>query len=175
MNEHKGHTTDLQKPDWNVKFGIGLFVFSIILPLTGIPIVAAIELSTTAAASTVALLLGFAEVCGIAAIAIMGKNGYAYLKGKLAKFIKSYAPPQEVSKIRYSIGLIMFSIPIIVGWIAPYLFVLFPSLTPSNFMWALVGDVFFLVSLFVLGGNFWDKLNSLFVHNAHATFTKKMK
>lgn len=173
MNEHKEKAAKPQQTDWNIKFGIGLFAFSIILPLTTISIVAAIELSTTAAASTVALLLGLAEVCGLAAIAVMGKNGYAYLKGKLSKFVKSYAPPQEVSKIRYSIGLIMFCIPLIAGWMAPYLFVLFPSIAPSSFMWALVGDVLFLASLFVLGGNFWDKLNSLFVHNAHATFNKK--
>ncbi|KAF1074558.1 transporter suffix domain-containing protein [Halodesulfovibrio sp. MK-HDV] len=173
MQEHKEKATEPQKPDWNVKLGIGLFAFSIILPLTSIPIVAAIELSTTAAASTVALLLGLAEVCGLAAIAVMGKNGYAYLKEKLSRFVKSYTPPRDVSKFRYSIGLIMFSIPLIVGWIAPYLFALFPDLAPSNFTWALVGDALFLASLFVLGGNFWDKLNSLFVHNAHATFNKK--
>ena len=173
MREHKDKATEPQKPAWNVKFGIGLFVFSIILPLAGIPIVAAIELSTTAAASTVALLLGLAEVCGLAAIAVMGKNGYAYLKGHLARFVKSCAPPQEVSKTRYSAGLIMFCIPLIVGWIAPYLFALFPSLAPSNFTWALVGDALFLASLFVLGGNLSQKLHSLFVHNAHATFTKK--
>lgn len=173
MRERKEKATEPQKPAWNVTLGIGLFAFSIILPLAGIPIVAAIELSATAAASTVALLLGLAEVCGLAAIAVMGKNGYAYLKGKLSRFIKSYAPPQEVSKLRYSIGLTMFCIPIIIGWIAPYLFALFPSFAPSNFTWAIVGDALFLASLFVLGGNFWDKLNSLFVHNAHATFNKK--
>ena len=173
MREHKDKATEPQKPAWNVKFGIGLFMFSIILPLAGIPIVAAIELSTTAAASTVALLLGLAEVCGLAAIAVMGKNGYAYLKGHLARFVKSCAPPQDVSKARYSAGLIMFCIPLIVGWVAPYLFALFPNLAPSDFTWALVGDALFLASLFVLGGNFWDKLHSLFVHNAHATFTKK--
>ncbi len=173
MRDHKKETTEPQKPAWNVTLGIGLFGFSIILPLAGIPIVAAIELSTTAAASTVALLLGLAEVCSLAAIAVMGKNGYAYLKGKLSRFVKSYAPPQEVSKMRYSVGLIMFCIPMIVGWIAPYLFAFFPSLTPSSFTWALVGDALFLTSLFVLGGNFWDKLHSLFIHNAHPTFTKK--
>lgn len=173
MREHKEKVTEPQKPAWNVKLGMGLFVFSIILPLAGIPIVAAIELSTTTAASTVALLLGLAEVCGLAAVAVMGKNGYAYLKGKLARFADSCAPPQDVSKVRYSVGLTMFCIPLIVGWVAPYLFALFPSLTPSNFTWALVGDAFFLASLFVLGGNFWDKLHSLFIHNAHIIFTKK--
>jgi len=173
MNEHKEKATEPQKSDWNVKLGIGLFAFSIILPLIGIPIVAAIDLSTTAAASAVALLLGLAEVCGLAAIAVMGKNGYAYIKRKLSRFVKSYAPPQDVSKLRYSVGLIMFCIPLIVGWVAPYLLALFPNLAPSNFIWAVVGDALFLISLLVLGGNFWDKLNSLFVHSAHASFDKK--
>jgi hypothetical protein len=32
----------------------------------------------------------------------------------------------------------------------------------------LLGDAMMLVSLFVLGGEFWDKLRALFVHRARA-------
>jgi len=30
----------------------------------------------------------------------------------------------------------------------------------------LIGDVMFVVSLFVLGGDFWDKVRALFVYDA---------
>jgi hypothetical protein len=36
--------------------------------------------------------------------------------------------------------------------------------------WHVGGDVVFVTSLFVLGGDFWDKLRSLFVHGARAVF-----
>ena len=36
--------------------------------------------------------------------------------------------------------------------------------------WHVGGDVVFFSSLFVLGGDFWDKLRALFVHGARAVF-----
>ena len=35
---------------------------------------------------------------------------------------------------------------------------------------ALAGDALLMSSMFVLGGNFWDKIRSLFVHDATAEF-----
>lgn len=32
------------------------------------------------------------------------------------------------------------------------------------------GDILVLVSLFVLGGDSWDKIRSLFIHSAEARF-----
>jgi hypothetical protein len=36
---------------------------------------------------------------------------------------------------------------------------------------AVAGDIMFLTGLFVLGGDFWDKLKSLFVYESRAVFT----
>jgi hypothetical protein len=38
---------------------------------------------------------------------------------------------------------------------------------------AIGGDLLFVASLLVLGGNFWDKLRSLFVYDAVAHFPTK--
>jgi hypothetical protein len=35
---------------------------------------------------------------------------------------------------------------------------------------AIGGDILFLTSIFVLGGDFWDKVRSLFIYNAKADF-----
>ena len=31
---------------------------------------------------------------------------------------------------------------------------------------SVIGDVMFVASFFVLGGDFWDKISALFIHNA---------
>ena len=38
---------------------------------------------------------------------------------------------------------------------------------------ALGGDLLLLASLFVLGGDFWDKIRSLFIYDAKADFSKE--
>ena len=118
-------------------------------------------------------LLASGEVFGILAIAVMGKSGFAYIKNRAFGFLKQFGPPKAVSRRRYSIGLIMFLIPIFIGWLGPYFGEYIPSFTEQTLVWAIAGDVLFLVGLFVLGGDFWDKLRSLFIHDARATFPEK--
>ncbi len=47
---------------------------------------------------------------------------------------------------------------------------LIPGYAGNEFTYAIVGDLLLLTSLFVLGGDFWDKLRSLFVHGSKAMF-----
>ena len=46
-------------------------------------------------------LLGCGVVFGLAAIALLGKSGFTYLKGQLFAVIKRYGPPKDVSRTRY--------------------------------------------------------------------------
>jgi hypothetical protein len=137
-----------------------------------VPLVAAMNLSATAVATVSGVLLAGAEVLGIAAVAVMGKSGYAFIKNRVFGFLKQYGPPAEVSRTRYIIGLVMFSLPIIFGWLAPYAADLIPGYAGNEFTYAIVGDLLLLVSLFVLGGDFWDKLRALFIGGAKAVFPK---
>jgi hypothetical protein len=114
-----------------------------------------------------------AEVLGILAVAVMGKSGYAYIKNRVFGFLKQYGPPAEVSRSRYTIGLVMFAVPFVFGWLAPYAADLVPGYLGNEFGYAIVGDVLLLVSLFVLGGDFWDKLRALFIGGAKAVFPTK--
>ena len=66
----------------------------------------------------------------------------------------------------------MFSVPIVFGWLAPYAADLIPGYPGNVFTYAIVGDLLLLVSLFVLGGDFWDKLRALFIGGAKAVFPK---
>jgi hypothetical protein len=45
-----------------------------------------------------------------------------------------------------------------------------PDSSPVRPYVSIASDVIFLVSLFVLGGDFWDKIRSLFVSEARAWF-----
>jgi hypothetical protein len=49
-----------------------------------------------------------------------------------------------------------------------------PQLAPISlnlrYVIIIVSDVMFLASLFVLGGDFWDKLRALFIYKAKARF-----
>lgn len=108
------------------------------------------------------LAFGIPEIFMIAAIAIMGKTGYEFLKGKVFGFLKQFAPPDSVSITRYRIGLAMFILPLLAGWIQPYLGLFFPSLNQFPLWYYIIADIIFLFSFFVLGGDFWDKLSGLF-------------
>ena len=155
---------------WRLNMGIGIIAVSIIIPLGGIPVVSLLGLSTAATASISGVLLIGAEVLGIIAIAVMGKDGYAFLKTFVASSFKQYGPPQTVSLRRYSIGLMLFIIPLLVGWLSPYIVHWFPFYSDSPIIFAIVGDICFLTSFIVLGGDFWDKIRSLFIHSAKAHF-----
>ena len=157
---------------WRLKLGVALFGLSIALPVIGVPLVAVMGLSNATVATVSGVLLAGAEVLGIVAVAVMGKSGYAYIKNRVFGFLKQYGPPAEVGRIRYTIGLVMFAAPIVFGWLAPYAADLVHGYPGNELTYAIVGDLLLLASLFVLGGDFWDKLRALFIQGAKTVFPK---
>ena len=119
------------------------------------------------------LAFGVPELFMIIAVAIMGKQGFNYIMGGLGKFLKPLAPPDAVSKSRYTIGLFMFFLPIAFGFLAPYFSSHLHFIEEHEIYYNIGGDILIFLSLFVLGGNFWDKLRSLFVHSAKPVFPPK--
>ncbi|MBE9581346.1 MAG: hypothetical protein IMF18_06980, partial [Proteobacteria bacterium] len=81
-------------------------------------------------------------------------------------FLKKHGPPDVVSRTRYHVGLLMFVFPLLFGWLAPYAPDLIPGYDAHRLAVNLLGDIMFVSSLFVLGGDFWDKVRSLFMHEA---------
>ena len=159
----------------NFRFRIGVMVFAIswCSPLL-IPLVTASNLS--AQWKTVvsgALAVGIPEIGTILAIAIMGKSGFNMMKNRIFSFLKKYGPSDRVSLTRYRIGLVMFAIPLLFGWLSPYLQNLIPQYEDHRNLFAIIGDLVFIGSLIVLGGDFWDKIRSLFVHDAIAVMPER--
>ncbi len=155
---------------WRFRLGIFFFVLSLISPVF-IPLVSAtglpIEWKT---ALSGLLVVGIPQLLTLLAIVFLGKSGFNYIKERMFGFLKRYALPSTVSRTRYYIGLIMFLLPFLFGWLAPYAPQLIPGYEAHRFAVNFTGDLLLLISLFVLGGDFWDKVRALFVYKAKVQF-----
>lgn len=156
---------------WRTAVGFAIFVASIGWPLV-IPVLPLLGVSATVTAAFSGIMLVAAEFMLVAGAAIAGKEGFALIKATVLGILKSYGPPKEVSRPRYIAGLVMFSLPIAFGWASPYFAHHIPGFETWFLIYALGFDVLLLTSLFVLGGGFWDKLRSLFKHDAYAVLPK---
>ena len=120
------------------------------------------------------LLIGFPKLFLVIAVAIMGKPGFAYLKSLIAARFRRFAPPATASPVRYRIGLVLFVGVIVLSSVGDYLAAdVIPMRQQHPRLIAMTGDLLLVVSLFLLGGDFWDKLRALFVREARAVFPAK--
>ena len=113
------------------------------------------------------LAFGIPELFMILAVAVMGKQGYQFLKEKFLRWIKRISP-DRISIQRHRFGIVLFSIPLILGFIKPYLAFYIPQLDQVPLVATVGMDIILLTSLFVLGGEFWEKLKGLFLYNVIA-------
>lgn len=158
-----------QNVNWRVKLGFVLFVISLLWPVL-LPVLPMLGASAGTTATIGGVMVVAAEGLLIVAAAISGKSGFLYIKNTIFGFLKSYGPPKEVSRLRYVIGLLLFVVPVLFGWLSPYLGEYFPGFEDSKMIFAVMLDLVLLSSLFVLGGTFWEKLRALFIHDAQVVF-----
>lgn len=160
MTNHEPGTTNSR-----IIFGTFIFFIGFMSPLL-IPFVTRTDWSVGLKSTLSGMLaFGIPEIFILLAVAVMGKQGHEFIKEKALRFLKRFAPSDEVSLTRYRIGLIMFTIPIIIGIVQPYLGSYFSFFKEIPLWWFIISDILFISSFFVLGGNFWDKLSGLFKHN----------
>ena len=150
--------------NWRFRIGMALFVTGLFSPLL-VHLVTASSLSTEwKTALSGLLLLGIPELLWVAAAAVAGKSGFDYIKSKAFGVVRRYVLADSVGPVRYRIGMAMFVMPLLFGWLAPYAEHLIDGIAFRSLGWSLGGDLLLLASLFVLGGEFWDKLRALFVY-----------
>ncbi len=152
-----------------LKLGVALLVIGLIMPFCAF-LVAGTD--WPAAVKTVVsgiLVLGF-EILMFPAIALMGKENFDRIIARVMGVLKMLKPASTVNRSRYTIGLVLLVVPILLSWITSYV----PSwLTEGNAarLWINLGlDLIVVTSLFVLGGDFWDKLKALFRYDAKVVF-----
>ena len=162
--------TEQPKAGWRFRLGLTILIVGWLSPVL-IPVITRTSLATEWKTIISGLLaVGIPEVFTIVAIAIMGKSGYNLIKERIFSFLKKHGPADRVSLTRYRIGLVMFVLPVLFGWLGPYGAHKIPGYETHRFVVSLIGDLIFAASPFVLGGDFWDKVRALFIRGAKAVF-----
>lgn len=145
--------------------GVIVFVLGFASPLA-IPFVLETELTDgIKTAISGALAIGGPEVLMVLAGVIMGKENLAAVKAKVFAWLKPLAPPEFVGKPRFYIGIILFSLCLlesivhvhwdgIVHWYADF-----------ALAYMIFWNVVFLLSLYILGGDFFNRLIGLFIYS----------
>jgi hypothetical protein len=150
---------------WRFQLGVICFVAAF-----GVHVITIVAAAIGASAGTVATIAGvnFAanKILLVVTVGVLGKPGFNYLKSLVFSALGRYAPAQTVGPTRYRIGLVLLAIPILFGWLSPYLTGVVPELVTQAVAFGIAGDLLLLVSLIVLGGDFWDKLKALFIYGA---------
>jgi hypothetical protein len=150
---------------WRFRTGVALIALGWICPLF-IPLVTKSTLSTEwkTALSGFLLVVG-PEALSLLAIAVLGKDGFNYLKEKVFALLRRAAPTAKVSRARYRAGLAIWALLFIYGSLVWYAPDLVPGYSEHRIALNLTADFLFIVSLFVLGGDFWQKFRALFTYD----------
>ena len=171
MSVRNGTSTALDSPG-PVRWVVAalLFLLGLFAPVA-IPLLRQMGVSgATLVALSAALVFGIPEVLWMLAVAVLGKAGFEQGKQWACALLRRHAPPERVGGVRYRIGLVMLTLPLVFAWLAPYAVHGWPGRVPSSLQVSIAGDALFVLSFFVLGGEFWDKVRALFVHGATARF-----
>jgi hypothetical protein len=149
--------------------GLSFFALSWLMPFSAFWI-AALACSPALKAVLIGLVsIGGPELAALAAIVILGKESFDLIASRSFAFLKQLAPKASVGRRRYNIGLVMFVLPVLPWYIIAYAPQLLPPSAPGLRLSICLGsDLCFWSSLFVLGGDFWEKLRSLFIYEARA-------
>jgi hypothetical protein len=154
-------------PKGRLLLGAGVFVLGWVVTLA----IASVMRSSALPASLIPAVVFVGPKLGVlGAIAILGKPGFASLKRLIFGYL---TPPAEVSPTRHRIGMVMFVAAILLGFFEPYSNVFFSGYDPRDIRYSLAIDLLLVVSIFVLGGDFWDKIRALFIRDAKAYFPKR--
>ena len=173
MNNNE--TTQTPAPGPHFYTGATILVIGFLLPLL-IPLVAYLDVSTEIRALISGILLiGGPEVFSLIAIAIMGKPGFIYIKSKVFALLKRALPTGEVSRLRYNIGLLLLIPHVIFAYLTFYAPHWIPGYDEYRINMNLSADFLLVITLFILGQEFWDKLRALFVYDAKASIPQKSR
>jgi hypothetical protein len=160
--------TELESGGWRFKLGLAVFVLAFAIWLL-LPMAAAMRASAGMIGALSGGLFVANKVLLLLVIAVMGKPGFLQLKLHVFGYAAMLAPPLAVGSVRYALGLVMFCAPLVASFSEPYVDLAWPGLWPDIWSFELLGDLIFIASFFVLGGDFWDKFRALFISSARGS------
>ncbi len=151
--------------DWKYYLGISLFAYSFI-PLSVVAALPFLGMSLAESGAMAVIFLATGEISFYASAALLGKEFLAAMKKRVLSWFRTEAgPPKPVGRNRHRTGVIL-----LVASFLPYYAVLLdllffsPQGTEITFLaWSLVAsEVMGMISLFLLGAPFWERLKHLF-------------
>jgi hypothetical protein len=153
------------RKDWKYYLGLSLFFYSF-LPLGIVFVLPFLGMTLAQAGAFSVVFLASGEMAFWCAAALLGKTFLTAFKTRIKAWFKRPHAPEPISRNRHRFG-----ISLVVASFLPYyvmlIYLLFFSHKESelNFLaWTLVaGEAAFMGGLFILGGDFWDRLKNLFL------------
>lgn len=120
----------------------------------------------TVAATVATGIVISGEVCFWVSAALLGKPFVEGVKAKIKSlFQRAPVAPPPISRRRHAVGLVLFSLSFLTYYgcmVIPFLGWEKTTELTTIVGIALCGELSFLASLFVLGGEFWAKLKALY-------------
>lgn len=147
-----------------LKLVLGVIVFALgfALPLL-IPVVLNSQLSVSTKAIVSGILgIGGPEVLMIFAGVILGKENLDLLKNKIKAFFSPLAPPNYVSKARFALGISLFALCILETLVHVHWDGIVDLYAGYQIEYIVFWNILFLLSLYILGGDFFNRLIGLF-------------
>jgi len=161
-------------PGARLYIGLGIFILSFFMLPTGI-FLQRFAFHHSLKHIIVGVFWLTAPLLKLIGVGILGKPSYLYIKSFFRHRLVSVIKPYHASRLRYNIGLVLFCLPLIPTYVMAYA----PKFFAENFTLRLIlnisFDLIFIASLFVLGGDFWDKLKALFSFSAKVSFPEENK
>ena len=157
------------KKDKKYYLGVFLFIYSFIPYVFTFLVLPFLPVSKVTAVSLATGLLVSSEISFLLSVALLGKPFIQLLKSKIKTSIfrkKGEAHLKPVGKVRHAVGItillvasivpyIMTEIALLLGYVEKY-----GHTALVNLM--ILGDVLFITSFFILGGEFWARVKKLF-------------
>jgi len=155
---------DRMKKDWKYYLGMSLFLYSF-LPISIVATLPFMGMTLAQAGAFAVVFLASGEMAFWCAAALLGKEFVTALKKRINSWFKRTHVPKPISRGRHRFGITLL-IASTLPYYAMLIYLLFFSHHESdiNFLaWTLVGgEAAFMAGLFMLGGEFWERLKYLF-------------
>jgi len=156
------------KKDWKYYLGIALFIYSWI-PYIATGIIFFFKIPIGQIIAIVGGFLTSAEIAFAISVVLLGKTFIKLIKAKfIAIFHRHKVPrlPKPISKWRYYTGLTIFLLSFLPDiLIVIFLFLGYPFTETGHMVILIImlgGMTLFIAGLFILGSEFWGRLQNLF-------------
>jgi len=160
--------------NWKYYLGLTLFVYSFV-PYAVSGLILFFNIPVSEIIGITSVFLASAELAFFISVVLLGKTFVQILKAKVKKMFlphKKEHPAKPVSKRRHYIGITLLLLSALPYFIAELVLIFgYPKTDAEHWILFLVmlsGDAMFIISLFILGGDFWERLKNLFKYQGES-------